>query len=339
MGVTIHDVAKKAGVSIATVSRVINGVHAGSLDIRQRVLNAAEELGYVSRSSIRRGRLGDTMRFVMQPLIPLGSYYADILQGAEEEARAHNYDLYFSMAHHSMGVLEPHSETKGFTEGAIAGVIYAGDPPPELYERIQEASIPLIIVNAYLPGQQVDSVMCDNFRSAHRAVQYLLQLGHRRIACIGYGSRVVSTEERIYGYRLALQEAGIAFEQGMVRAKGTDVDGGYEAMNVLLALPEPPTAVFGVTDEIALGAMKYAKEVGLRVPENISFVGVNDLDMAQHAEPPLTTVHIPRREMGRIAVRRLLELIQYPDTPRTRTDVLCTFVERASCARAPQERT
>ena len=335
MGVTIYNVAEKAGVSIATVSRVINGVHTGSLDTRQRVLNAAEELGYVSRSSIRRGRLGDAMRFVMQPLIPLGSYYADILQGAVEEAREHNYDLYFSMAHHSMGVLEPHSG-KGFAEEAITGIIYAGDPPPELHKRFQKGSIPLVIVNSYFPGQQVDSVMCDNFQSAYRAVQYLLQLGHRRIACIGYRSRVPSTEERIYGYRLALQEAGITFEQGMMRAKSSGVDGGYEAMKALLPLSEPPTAVFGVTDEIAIGAMKCAKEMGLRVPEDISFVGVNDLDMAQHAEPPLTTVHIPRREMGRVAVCRLLELIQHPDVPRTRTDVLCTFVERASCARAPE---
>ena len=338
MGVTIHDVAKKARVSIATVSRVINGVHAGSLDIRQRVLKAAEELGYVSRASLRRGRLGDTMRFVMQPLIPLGTYYADILQGAEEEARAYNYDLYFSMAHHSMGVLEPHSEPRGFTEGAMAGVIYAGELSLELYEPIRETSVPLIIVNSYLPGQPVDSVMCDNFQSAYRAVQYLIQLGHRRIACIGC-SKVPSTEERIYGYRLALQEAGSPFEQGMVRANGTDVGDGYEAMKAVLAWSDSPTAVFGVTDEIAIGAMKCAKEAGLRVPDDISFVGVNDLDMAQHAEPPLTTVHIPRREMGRIAVRKLIELIQHPDTPRTRTDLLCTFVERASCARVPEERT
>jgi len=337
MGVTIYDVAEEAGVSIATVSRVINGVHTGSLDTRQRVLNAAEELGYLPRSSIRRGRLGDAMRFVMQPLIPLGSFYADILQGAEEEARAHNYDLYFSMADHSMGVLEPHSETKGFTEGPIAGIIYAGELPPELYARIKETSIPLVVVNAYLTGQQVDSVMCDNFQSAYRAVQYLIQLGHRRIACIGYPFHgVTSVEERIYGYRLALQEAGISFEQGMMRAKSSTVDGGYKAMKALSTLPEPPTAVFGVTDEIAIGAMKCAKEMGLRVPESISFVGVNDLEMAQHTEPPLTTVHIPRREMGRVAVRRLIELIQHLDIPRTRTDVLCTFVERASCARVPE---
>ena len=333
MVVTLHDVAKKAGVSIATVSRVVNNVHTGRVDIRQRVLDAAEELGYVWRSPIPPRGLGETMRFVIHPLVPLDQFYGDILQGASEEAHEYNYDLYFSVANRSMGALGPHSNTGSITEEPVRGVIYAGDIPSEIYESIREAGTPLVLVNSYLSGQHVESVMCDNFQSAYRSIQYLIQLGHRRIVCIGYPfEAVTSVEERIYGYLLAVQEAGI--EQQVIRAT-LPVDEMYEAMKGVL-LSEPPTAVFAVSDEMAISAMQCVKERGFRVPEDMSFVGVNDLDMALRVDPPLTTVRIPRREMGRVAVRRLIELIRHPDMPRTRTDVLCTFIERASCARAPE---
>ena len=171
MAITLHDVAKKAGVSIATVSRVVNNVHTGRVDIRQRVLDAAEELEYVWRSPIPARRPGETMRFVIHPLVPLDQFYGDILQGASEEAHEYNYDLYFSVANQSMGALGPHSNTGSIAEEPVRGVIYAGDIPSEIYEGIREAGTPLVLVNAYLSGQQVESVMCDNFHSIFKFFQ------------------------------------------------------------------------------------------------------------------------------------------------------------------------
>ena len=335
VAVTIHDVAKQAKVSIATVSRVINDIHTGDPAIRQRVLQVARELGYPARSPAHQMVSHDSMRFVISSLEHLGGYYGDILQGAEEEARKSNYDLYFSTLHRTLGALGARSGNPGITEGNIHGMIYAGGSvSPELFKEFKASAVPFVVVNTYLPGERIESVMCDNFQSAYKAVKWLIGLGHRRIACISCGTPgSASVDERVNGYRSALGDAGLSFEGGLVWGEGFTIEDGGKAMEQLLRLPERPTAVFGAVDEVAVGAMKRAKESGLRVPEDMSFVGMNDLEMAQHAEPPLTTVRIPRREMGRVAVRRLFDLIRDPEKIRTRTDVLCEFVVRESCGR------
>lgn len=336
VAVTIHDVAKEAKVSISTVSRVMNDLHTGDPAIRERVLQAARELGYPVRGSAPRMAISDSMRFVISPLEQLGGYYGDILQGAEEEARKYNYDLYFSTLHRTLGALGSQSGSPRITEGNIHGMIYTGGSvSPKLLREFKAFGVPFVVVNTYIPGARIESVMCDNFQSVYKAVTWLIGLGHRRIACISCGTQgSASVDERVNGYRSALDDADLSFEGDLVWAKGFTTEDGREAMEPLLRLSERPTAVFGVVDEVVVGAMKRVKESGLRVPEDISFVGMNDLEIAQHTEPPLTTVRIPRREMGRVAVRRLLDLIRDPNKVRTRTDVVCEFVVRESCGRS-----
>ena len=338
---TIEDIARKAGTSIATVSRVMNGLHRGKSAVKRRVLKAVKELNYRPHGIARRLATGTTasMSFVMESLIPIGTYGGDILQGAEEEARNQGYSLYYSTSYSTLGALA-HELPSEVLNRSIDGMLYVGEIHPELFEEIKKFRILLVLVNSYVPQENVECVMCDNLPSAYRAVKYLIDLGHRRIACIACGSgNVPSIEERILGYRQALFDAGIPLDEDLFcRQPGFSPPEGSEAMKQFLERPDPPTAVFGTVDEVAIGAMKYAKDIGRMVPEDISFVGVNDLDLTQLSDPPLTTVRIFRREMGRTAVRKLIELMRNPGKLPTRTDVLCEFVERASCARPRKER-
>lgn len=339
--ITIETVASRAGVSISTVSRVLNQQHTGEPEIRKRVLKAAEELEYTPSAAARTlagggGRSASTsMSYVMHSFIPLRTYYGDILRGAEEEAQQRGYDLYFSTAYHQLAALGAGSVPKGISGESIRGVIFAGEIPADFYQEIKRAGIPLVHINAYPPGEAADCVMCDNFAASYRAIRWLVELGHRRIACIALSGRPPSTEERVMGYRQALFDAGIPFNPNLLQCAPFDARYWQEAMACLLQVSPRPTAVFGVTDEVAVGAIQCAKVHGLRVPEDLSVVGVNDLDIAQMCDPPLTTVRIFREEIGRVAVGRLMEIIQKPGGRPRRIDVLCELVMRQSCAAAP----
>ena len=304
------------------------------------MLRVIEELGYRPRESARSlaRRSVETVGFVMHPLVPMGTYYGDLLSGAEEEARKNGYHLYFSRTRHTFAALSQgdapeKSEKLNWPE--LAGVLYVGDIPRDFLDTLKRVSAKLILANTQAKGEEIDCVMCDNVSSARRAVRYLLDLGHRDIACIVPGNETaVSVHERVLGYRQALSDAGIPIDERLIVVrKDYRIEDGYEAMSSLLRLRPRPTAVFGTIDEVAVGAIRCAKDAGLRVPEDLSVVGVNDLDIARYCDPPLTTVRIFRREMGKMAVRRLLELIREPLGRPMRTDVLCEFVERESCAR------
>jgi len=336
-------VAKEARVSISTVSRVLNRRHTGDPKIRERVLEVVEKLGYSPSAAARflaggRGR-GISMGFVMHSFIPLGTYYGDVLRGAEEEAQSRGYEIYFSTAYHNLGVLGAGSRPRGISGETVRGMICAGMLPDDFYQEVKKVGIPLVLINEYPPGKAVDCVMCDNFSSSYRAVKWLVELGHRRIACITGGTGTnISTEERVMGFRQALFDAGIEFEPALFRRmEGFEPQYGYVAMEQLVRVSPRPTAVFGVVDEIAIGVIQCAKANGIRVPEDVSILGMNDLEMAKLCDPPLTTIRIFREEMGRVAVRRLIEVIQDPGERPQRTDVLCELVERASCGRVPEK--
>jgi len=336
---TIADVASRAGVSQATVSRVLNDGHTGAPDIRERVARAVEELDYrpstsARRLAKRRGGGGDSVQFVMHPTQDLGTYYGDILRGVEEEARRSRYTVYFSSAMHNLGILGDETPPTDLMGRGARGVIYAGDVTKEFLEPVQREGTPTVVINSCLPDGDVDCVMCDNFAATHRVVQWLAGLGHRRIACLDAGgSRNSSVAERVMGYRQGLLDAGIPYDPALlVSTRGFTVPEGQEAMAPLLGESSRPTAVFGTADEVAVGAMQAVRQAGLSVPQDVSIVGINDLPMAQTCRPALTTLRIFRHEMGHEAVQRLLELIRDPKQRPRRIDVSCELVERESVA-------
>jgi len=326
MSLTINDVAKKAGVSPSTVSRVLNEKPGISEETRARVLQAAKELGYVPDMSARSLSSGRThnIGFVVHYRQSLGprSFYGDVLAGVDEEARARGYHVIFSAdgANKSPGMVQ---------EQRVDGLILAGcDIPRETVVSLKLQGIPLVLVDNHF--DKVNSVVIDNVGGAYEAVSHLVALGHRKIGfvCEWFGD--LSFAERFEGYKKALREHGIPFDEALV-ADGLprQPDSGCVAARRILERARP-TAIFAANDLTAVEAMRALQEAGLTVPDDVAVVGFDDGVLAPHSHPPLTSVRVFREEMGAAAVRRLL-VIETPDHPPTHIKVFTQLIVRESC--------
>ena len=330
MTVSIKDVAKRAGVSPATVSRVFNHRERVRPGIAARVLQAAHELGYTptmagrSLASGRTGNIGFLIHY-RQSIAP-GAFYGTLLAGVEQEAR--RYDLHVVFSRDSQTV--PPAMVQ---ERRVDGLILAGcDIPPASIYRLKTDGFPLVLVDNHLP--KVDSIATDNIQGAYEAVNHLLQLGHREIAFIAESMENLSFRERFQGYQSALQSAGLPTRDDLVAA-GTarelrGPEAGYTLMREVLKRGRP-TAVFAANDSVAIGAMRTLKEAGLRIPEDMAVVGFDDDILAAHADPPLTTMRVHRLEMGELAVRRLVELMENSHQPVLCLRIEAQLVVRRSC--------
>jgi LacI family transcriptional regulator len=309
---TIRDVAALAAVSHQTVSRVINDQTSVAGPTRIRVLAAIEQLGYVP-SPLARGLISNrTHTLGMVTADVSDGFFARAVAGAEAEARRRNYYLIVGSVDESPG----DEEGAGYlrlmldrrVEGLILarpGVVLAGDQ----LESATRAAIPLVSIgSSALPGFTVVDV--DNRQGGFDATAHLLELGHRTIATIVGPREWPSAEARLAGYRAALRDAGVPDDDGLVEsAPDWGLDSGYAATDRLLAHGRPITAIFAHSDFIALGAIRRLRSEGLRVPDDVSVIGYDDLPVAGYLDPPLTTVHQPMREVGAFAAGVLLDRI------------------------------
>jgi len=327
MAVTIKDVAERAGVTPSTVSRALNNRGRVSPETRERVLRAARELGYRPAMAGRGLALGRTEnlgflthhRHTLNP----GSFYGGVLAGVDSEARAHGFHVIFS------------SDTSEklpamVKERRVDGLILAGcDIPRDLIVALKAQEVPLVLVDNHL--NKVDSVITDNVGGAREAVTHLIRLGHREIGFICEWFGDLSFAERFEGYKIALREHGLPYDEDLV-AEGLprEEGSGYVAMRKLLER-HIPSAIFAANDKTAAEAIRAIKEQGLRVPEDIAVVGFDDGSLAPHTEPPLTTMRVFREKMGALATRRLLELIEEPDQPPVQIKLATQLIVRGSC--------
>ncbi|MBP1714338.1 MAG: transcriptional regulator, LacI family [Deltaproteobacteria bacterium] len=307
---TIRDVARKAKVSVATVSRVLNSPSRVRLNTREKVLNAMEQCHYVynalagSLSARKTTMLGVVIPTITNPI------FATVTKGIQDYAARSGYSIL-------LGNTDYNEENEVqlinlFQEKRIDGVIFNGPwRSAPLILRMKSANLPFVITWQKVKDRDVSFVAFDNFRSAYRSVQYLIGLGHRRIGMIA-GKFSVSERAlvRWQAYRKCLGDNGLAYDSKCVLEKGYSFSEGREAMSHLLSLPSPPSAVFCGNDVLAIGAMVEAKERGLRIPENLSVVGFDDMEISAFYDPPLTTVAVPAYEMGRMAAKILIENIR-----------------------------
>lgn len=331
MPVTIHDVARKAGVSPSTVSRVLNDRPGISEETRERVLAAARELGYIPDLSARSlaSKRTFTIGYIIHPRHTLAphSFYGEVLMGADEEARKHGYHVVFAA---EGNVKIPNM----VQQNRVDGLILAGcDIPRETIVALKLHGIPIVLVDNHV--EKVNSVVIDNVGGAYEATKHLIDLGHRRIAfvCEWFGD--LSFAERFEGYKKALADNGIPFDENLV-AEGLPRQSrtGYVAAQRLLE-KTTPTAIFAANDLVAAETLRLLRERGLRVPNDIAVVGFDDGEVAQHTVPPLSTVRVFRKEMGAMAVRRLLEILDNPDQPAAHIRVFTELVVRESCGGKP----
>ncbi|HEY6963484.1 MAG TPA: LacI family DNA-binding transcriptional regulator [Gaiellaceae bacterium] len=327
---TIRDVAELAGVSIATVSRVVNDRPDVSPETRRVVMRVMREHGFAMNRSARglaRGRtglVGFTVPLLSEP------YFTDILAGAADALSMTDQRLVICPTHHQhareVSLLE--RLMGGTTDGAI--VVLPEETNAELL-RLQDLGYPFVVCDPREPPiDGIPTVCAAHADGARAAVGHLLALGHRRIAMIIGSPGWVASEERLEGYRVALATAGIAFDEQLVAGGSYAIQVGRRATAQLLSLAEPPTAIFASNDNLAFGAIRAIVDRGLRVPDDVSIVGFDDTEHASCFLPSLTTVRQPLAELGRTAVSLLNRILDGQRIEALRVELATRLVVRAS---------
>lgn len=330
--VTIKDVAQAAGVSYATVSRVLNGYQHVRPDKRQRVLEATERLGYtvnVQARSLAGGR-SHVIGLLVHDL--RNAYTAHVIEGIDEVLVDAQYELILHTTHRRHTKEAAYVST--LTSGLIDGLILLLPLESSGYlAQLRERRFPYVVITDHeYFDEHSPLVGTTNWQGAYQATRYLLELGHRRIGFLAGLAEFTSAHERLNAFKAAHADYGVPFDPGCVRPGNFNQQDGYEAAGALLDLPERPTAIFATNDPSAFGAYDAARARGLRIPDDVSIVGFDDVAQAAYMHPPLTTVRQPMMAMGRLAAELLLERVSAPDSPAQRRVLPVELVVRASCA-------
>ena len=310
--ITIDDVAREAGVSIATVSRVINNTANVRPDKFKRVMSAMTQLGFVvnpharSLAGGRTNALGLLVADVSHP------FNGELVRGIEAELAKTNFDLILYTTQRRKTKEAAHVAT--LTHGLADGLILVVPRNAEQYvAELRHRQFPYVIVDNQIDHDPGAAVHFAYRQSGYDATRYLLDLGHRRIGFIAGLREIKGSIERFEGYCEALHDAGLPLDPDLIVQGDFFQPSGFTATEILLALAHPPTAIFATNDLMAFGVMDAARVRGLRIPEDLSIIGFDDIPQASHVHPPLTTMHTPIIEAGALAVRMLIEQLDHPD--------------------------
>ncbi len=333
---TMKDVAEMAGVSTATVSRTLMNPEKVSLITRQKVERAALAVGYFPQDLSRRVKRNDShIILVIVPDIS-NPFFFDILQGIEQTAARQGYLVLISHCaeqHQLKQTLINLIMTK-----QIDGILLLGSfLPVDTSKEERHHLPPIVMAIEFVPELDLPTVHIDNLTAAFEAVHYLYKLGHKKIACITGPESVAFSHYRLEGYIQALHRNGLTVEKNYVVRGDLTYETGAQAFTTLMKLAHPPTAIFCHNDIMAIGAMQQSYKLGIRVPQDISIVGFDNLDLAQYCSPPLTTVAQPRYQMGQKAMLLLLEQLQGHAIPNRSQLLETKLIVRAS-AGAPNAR-
>lgn len=338
MSPTLEEVARLAGVSRSTVSRVINDHPNVRPETRERVWQAIRESGYqphVAARSLVTNRTHVLGMIIPQavPTLFTDPFFSLLLRGATEACNSHQYQLMLSLFTANADQQEIYQRIlrSGYLDGAIVASASLGDP---LISDLLRDQIPFVSVGRY-PDKPVHYVDADNISGARMAVEHLIRLGHRRIATITGPLDMIAGQDRLSGYRQALEARGIPVEEELIAEGDFTENSGMVAMQRLL--PASPSAVFVASDTMAIGALRALRQAERQVPQDIALVGFDDIPIASAIDPPLTTVRQPIEQMGSMAVEVLLSILEGSsgeEAPVQRIVLSTELVIRASCGSA-----
>jgi LacI family transcriptional regulator len=331
---TIKDVARAAGVSVATVSRVYNGSARVREDTRDLVRQVASDLGYSPNGAARS--LITSRSHTIGVLLPdlYGEFFSEVIRGIDLAAQRGKYHLLLSSARHDGPELEAALRSM---RGRVDGLIVMS---PELdagaARRSLPENFPVLLLNTPPSDAGFGSMAVENFEGARAMVSHLAALGHRRIAIIRGAERNFDAAERLRGYRAALEQAGLAPDPALEFAGDFSEESGHTAALAMLASRERPTAVFAANDCMAIGALSACREAGLKVPRDMALGGFDDIPMGRYLEPALTSVHVDISALGERATVRLLHMLDDASPRDLRRETLpTTLVVRRSCGAQP----
>ena len=330
--VTIMDVARASGVSLATVSRVLSGYEFVRESTRDRVLEAVEHLGYVANLQARSLAGGHSQ--IIGLLVPNldNGYVGTIMRGIDQELERANYDLilYTSHRHPSNESSYVSAIANGLTEGLL---LVAPLVPTAYLDVLRQQNFPYVLIDQVDTTDNSTVVEATNWQGAYEATRYLVQLGHMRIAFITGLRAVRSAVDRLHGYQAALTDSNIPVIEEFIIEGDYQQQTGYETTKRLLQSVNPlPTAIFVSNDLTAFGAIEAARECGLSIPDDISIIGFDDIPQTSLVYPKLTTVRQPLEQMGKVAVKMLLERIEDRSLPPQRVVLATQLIIRDSCA-------
>ena len=327
--VTIVDVAKEAGVSFATVSRVLNdGVNVRP-EKRKRVQSAIKRLGYTTNLqawSLRGGR-SHLIGLVVRDLGT--AYIGEIMRGVDMEFAENRYDVMLYTTHRSLK--KESAYVINLARGMTDGLLLVLPRQPEAYlKTLRQRKIPHVLIDHQGIDERGPAIGATNRAGGYDATRYLLALGHRRIGFITGSMSMGCSRERLDGYRAALRDHGVTVDEELIREGIFQQSRGYTAAIELLNLPLPPSAIIGSNDVTAFGAMEAVRDRGKKIPDDISIIGFDDIPQAAQVHPPLTTIRQPLEEMGRRAAQMLLQIIANPERPAEKIELPTELVVRES---------
>jgi LacI family transcriptional regulator len=331
--ITIREVAEKARVSPTTVSHVVNNTRFVSEDVRTRVVIAMRELNYRPNALARSLRRGETHTLGLILPDSANPFFAEIGHAIEGAAFALGYSVILCNTENDDNKERLYTEV--LENKQVDGMIFvAAGENHESISAIIKNGLPLVMVDRDMGSLELDTVTTDNHHGGMIATQHLLSLGHQIIGCITGLSNITPSADRVTGYRAALQQAGLPVEESLLVRGDFHAPSGYSAAMQILQRTPRPTAIFVCNDMMAIGALRAAAQLGLRVPEDVAIVGFDDIELASYTTPPLTTVAQPKQEIGQLAVKLVFERMGSPSLP-PRHNVLSTqLVIRESSTRS-----
>jgi LacI family transcriptional regulator len=310
MSVTIKDVARLAGVSVATVSRVLNSSAPVNADTRARVLEVAKELHFAPNGAARTlsSRRAGALGVVLPDLY--GEFFSELLRGIDQESQRAGHSLLVSSSHHDAhGVAAAVRAMRGRVDGLL---VMAPEVSAAALEAALPDGLPMVLLNP-TPGAGIDSITVDNAGGARLVVQHLVALGHRRIAFITGPTHNADAQARLRGYRAAMRAAGLPVDDAPVERGDFTEESGWRAAHAIVGQAgDRPTALFAANDASAVGALAALREAGVSVPDEMSVVGFDDIPIARYATPPLTTVRVAIDVLGARAATLLLRALTGP---------------------------
>ena len=329
MGTTIYDIAHKAGVSIATVSRVLNESKRVSPGKRQAVLRAAKSLGYKPHMSARN--LARRKSDVVSAVIPMMTnlFFAEVLRGLQDRLVESDYQL---IVHSARTLAEVDSQLeRALNRGQSDGVLLFSTPIENgRAEQLSQSGRPVVLVDSF--HQDLDSVMTDNLLGGEMATRHLISLGYRKIALVMANPQSRPSVDRRDGYLKAMEQAGLETPSELIVSSKDPLHHGYsepagkQAMEILLSREEVPDAVFATSDVQALGVVRAIKDAGLQVPDDIAVIGFDDIVVSRYVG--LSTLRQPRYEIGSTAIDKLMARIDQPTRPVSHTLFAPNLIER-----------
>jgi LacI family transcriptional regulator len=329
----LEDIARQAGVSRSTVSRVVNGQPYVRHEVRERVLKVIQSTGFHPNLAART--LASQRSWMIGLVLPrsVSSFFSDpyfprLTQGIAQACNQRDYTLglFLVGTPEDEEKIYPRVSRRGFLDGVL---VQSGQIGDHLIDRLINSTLPLVVAGRPFNTTDVSYIDVDNVQAAYQAVSHLARLGYRRIGTITGMTNSTVSLDRKEGYLKALADHGLSIDKSLIVEGDFSEASGYHGMELLM--PAGPDAVFAASDLMAMGAMRFVRDSGLRVPDDIAFVGFDDLPQSSLAEPPLTTVHQPITQFGVKAVEILIDLIENGAKPTQQVIMDTELVIRASC--------